>query len=175
MDFTTILKTVAPWLATAVTGPLGGLAVDAIGNALGLETKTVDAVKDAFKAPMTPEQMLALKNADYQFQKDMKALDIDSLEKLAELDFKDRDSARNRQIQTKDGTNTVLAYTVVGAFIAMVGSVLLGYSKVDSVLAGTLVGYLSAKCEQVLAYYFGSSRGSDRKTELMANATKNGK
>ena len=38
------------------------------------------------------------------------------------------------------------------------------------VLAGTLVGHLSAKCEQVLAYYFGSSRSSDRKTELLAQA-----
>ena len=36
MDFTTIIKTVAPWLATAIGGPLGGLAVTAIADTLGL-------------------------------------------------------------------------------------------------------------------------------------------
>jgi hypothetical protein len=30
---------------------------------------------------------------------------------------------------------------------------------------------LSAKCEQVLSYYFGSTAGSARKTELLAAST----
>lgn len=178
MEFTDIVKTVAPWIGTALGGPLGGMAVEALGNAMGLETKTIDSVKQAI-AGATPEQMLALKQADQNFALQMQKLGFDHYDKLAELDVKDMDSARNREIQTKDGTNTVLAYTIVGAFIAMVGSVLLGASKVDSVLAGTLVGYLSAKCEQVLAYYFGSSRSSDRKTEILAQQNtppvKNGK
>ena len=59
---------------------------------------------------------------------------------------------------------------MVGAFIAMVGATLAGFAKVESVLAGTLVGYLSAKCEQVLAYYFGSSKGSEQKSALLAAA-----
>jgi hypothetical protein len=63
-----------------------------------------------------------------------------------------------------------LAYAVVGGFLALVGSTLLGFANVDSALAGTLVGYLSAKAEQVLAYYFGSTRGSAEKTALLARA-----
>ncbi len=37
-------------------------------------------------------------------------------------------------------------------------------------LAGALVGYVSAKAEQVIAYYFGSSSGSEQKTEIMGKA-----
>lgn len=80
-------------------------------------------------------------------------------------------SARDREASVRDNTNRVLAYTIVGAFVGMVGTALLGYAKVDNVMAGTLVGYLSAKCEQVLAYYFGSTAGSARKTELLAAST----
>lgn len=53
--------------STALGGPLGGLAVEAAANALGLSEKTTDAVKQAV-AGATPEQMLALKQVDQQFQ-----------------------------------------------------------------------------------------------------------
>ena len=51
------------------------------------------------------------------------------------------------------------------------GVVLAGYAKAETVLAGTIIGYVSAKCEQVLAYYFGSTKGSARKTELLAKSS----
>lgn len=85
-----------------------------------------------------------------------------------------RDSSEGAELlregKIQDRTNRNLAYMIVGAFIAVAVTVLLGFAKVESVLAGTFVGYLSAKCELVLAYYFGSSRGSERKTEIMAAA-----
>jgi uncharacterized membrane protein YeaQ/YmgE (transglycosylase-associated protein family) len=90
--------------------------------------------------------------------------------KFAELEFKDRDSARNREVQAKDNTNRILAFVIISAFIGMVGATLMGWTKAETVLAGTLIGYLSAKAEQVLAYYFGSTSGSNRKTELLAQA-----
>ena len=70
----------------------------------------------------------------------------------------------------QDRTPRVLAYLVVGAFIGVIIGVLSGWGKADSVLAGTLIGYLSAKAEQVIAYYFGSSSGSAEKTRLLAKA-----
>lgn len=170
MDWQALIKTVAPWIGTALGGPLGGLAVEAAANALGISEKTTDAVKQAL-AGVTPEQMLALKQADQQFQAKMQELGFTHIEKLADLEFKDRDSARNREIQTKDNTNKIIAFVIIGAFIAMVGATLMGWTKAESVLAGTLIGYLSAKAEQVLAYYFGSTSGSNRKTELLAKST----
>jgi hypothetical protein len=40
--------------------------------------------------------------------------------------------------------------------------------RAESTIAHAVSGYLSAKAEQVTAYYFGSSAGSKAKTDLMA-------
>lgn len=87
--------------------------------------------------------------------------------RYAELAAADRANARSREIQTGDKTARNLAYLILGAFVAMVLATLFGYSKVDSALAGALIGYLSAKAEQVVAFYYGSSAGSKAKDELL--------
>lgn len=162
-----LLKTLAPTVASALLGPLGGVAVSALGNLFGVSEPTQQKIADAIQSgQITPDQLSKLKELELQYQNEEKERGF----KYAELAVKDVDSARNREIQTKDNTNKILAFTIVGAFIAMVGATLLGYAKVESVLAGTLVGYLSAKAEQVLAYYFGSNRDSHRKTELLAQS-----
>lgn len=161
------LKNIAPTLATALGGPLAGVAVDAIGAALGWQDATKEKVVEALShGQLSGDQVLALKQAEL----DLKAKEQELGFKFAELDIRDRDSARQREMAVKDNTNTILAFTVVGAFVALVAGTMLGWAKVDSALAGTLVGYLSAKAEQVLAYYFGSTKGSSEKTRLLAHA-----
>ena len=161
------IKTIVPMLGTALGGPLGGAAAAFIADKLGIESKTVEAVTEVLNSgKMTPDQISAIKLAEMDFKKFLESNKI----KMEEIAAADRNSARNREVQVKDNTNKILAFTVVGAFIAMVGATLMGFAKVESVLAGTLVGYLSAKAEQVLAYYFGSSAGSKDKTALLAKA-----
>lgn len=168
MNWSDVLKTLAPTVASALLGPLGGEAVAALGNVLGVSDATQEKIAEVIKTgQMTPEQVGEIKKLELQYQNDERERGF----KYAELEFKDRDSARQREVATKDNTNKILAFTIIGAFIAMVGATLLGYAKVESVLAGTLVGYLSAKAEQVLAYYFGSSSGSAQKTALLAAST----
>lgn len=167
MDWKDIVKTIAPTVATALVGPLGGAAVEAIGGILGQEAPTAQSIAKALTSgQLTGEQVAKLKELELQYQNEEKERGF----KYADLAFKDRDSARQREVKMGDKVNRNLAYIVVGSFIALVASTLLGWAKVDSVLAGTLVGYLSAKAEQVLAYYFGSSAGSERKTDLLAQA-----
>jgi len=40
-------------------------------------------------------------------------------------------------------------------------------------MIGTLIGYASAKADQVVSYYFGSSASSAKKTEAMSEALSN--
>lgn len=167
MDWKSIIGTVAPTIATALGGPLAGLAVESLGKAFGMDEPTVKKVQDALtQGQLTGDQIAQIKQAELALQARMKELDISE----EQLYASDRDSARKREEVVQDKINRNLAYIIVGAFLALIASTLLGYAKVDSVLAGTLVGYLSAKCEQVLAYYFGSSKSSDRKTELLAQS-----
>lgn len=165
MDFKSIIGAIAPTVATMLGGPLAGLAVDALGTALGMESPTVDKVKKALTTgQLSGDQIVALKTAEQAVLVRMEELGI----QREQLEHDDRASARAREVGVKDKTNQRLAFLVVGAFILMVGLTLAGAAKVESVLAGTLVGYLSAKCEQVLAYYFGSTKGSADKTNLLA-------
>lgn len=161
------LKVIAPTVASALLGPLGGAAVAAIGGIMGVDKPTQESIAKAITSgQMTPEQVARIRELELQYQNDEKERGF----KYAELEFKDLDSARRREADTGDSTNRVLAYIVIGSFIATVISTLMGWTKAESVMAGTLIGYLSAKAEQVLAYYFGSTRSSARKTELLAAA-----
>lgn len=173
MDLLKIVGAVAPTLATAIGGPLGGMAMQVVSSVLGLPTDSSE--KDVEKAlkQATPEQLLALKQADNDFAVRMKELDID-LERIA---ASDRDSARRREAQVRDWMPRVLAFVVVAGFMATVFLVLLGFvdGMKDPLMAttvGTLIGFVSAKCEQVVAYYFGSSSSSQQKTQLLAGGQK---
>ncbi|PKN71214.1 MAG: hypothetical protein CVU54_01985 [Deltaproteobacteria bacterium HGW-Deltaproteobacteria-12] len=163
----------APALAGVLTvtgagAPTGAAlaVISSLGKAFGLGS---NASPDDIHAAIISDPQIALKAriADQDFCLKQREQDIEELRiKLA-----DTQNARGREMSVKDNVNKILAFSIVGAFIALVGATLLGYAKVESALAGTLVGYLSAKCEQILAYYFGSSKGSDKKTDLLAKAT----
>ncbi len=158
-----VVATVAPGLATALGGPLAGLAVGAIGKVFGLDSATQEQVATAISGA-SPSDLLALKQAEYDFQKHMADLGVD----IERISAGDRDSARQREAVTRDWTPKILAFVIMGSFVGMTYSVLYGQAKADSALVGTLIGYLSAKAEQVVAYYFGSSSSSEKKNQVIA-------
>lgn len=167
MDWTKTLQALAPTVASAILGPLGGIAVSAIGNILGVSDATQAKIAETIKTgQLTPEQIGKLKELELEYQNNEKERNF----KYAELAFKDLDSARNREVQTKDNTNKILAFVIIGAFIGVTVATLMGWTKAESVLAGTLIGYLSAKAEQVLSYYFGNSKANETTTKLLAQA-----
>ena len=172
VDFAPGIATVLA--ATGVGVPIAGAvgAVGALGRAFGLgSTAKPEDVLAAISAD--PEIRLKAMVADNDFKAEMGRQALQAAKEETErirIQLADVQSAREREKSVKDNVNKILAYSIVGGFLAMVGATLLGYAKVESVLAGTLVGYLSAKCEQVLAYYFGSSKGSAEKTALLAKA-----
>jgi hypothetical protein len=169
-DWKAILAKVAPFIGAAASGNvpvLVGLAAQEIGAALGKEVKPTSEAIGLALSGATPEQLLAIKESERGFEVKMKALGFQHEQELEALAAGDRASARQREIATNDSTPRRLAYIIVIAFIVMVVATLFGEAKVESALAGTLVGYLSAKCEQVLAYFFGSTSNSARKTEII--------
>jgi Na+/H+ antiporter NhaC len=169
MDLTKIgglLAAVAPTIATALGGPLAGMATKAISGALfGHNNATFEEIQTALM-DANPDQLASLKKIDNDFKVQMKQLDID----LEEISAKDRDSARNMQINTQSPLVPMIATIIIVSFISVVIMTLMGYAKVESVLAGTLIGYLSAKAEQVVAFYFGSSAGSQKKDLMLYNS-----
>jgi len=159
------LEQVAPTIATALGGPLAGLAVEAVSKALGVSGDEAKNILDEGK--MSADQIAQVKVAEIELQKQAQSLGL-NFEQLA---VQDRSSARDMQIATKSFLVPTLAIIIVVSFIGVVIGTMMGLSHIESAMAGTLVGYLSAKAEQVVAFYFGSSAGSQRKDELLHQST----
>jgi hypothetical protein len=177
-DWKAMIRTAAPMLGTALGGPLGGAAGTLIAKALGGdETKTTTADLAKLCQNVTPEQLLALKNADQEFAIKLKAMDINEVKDLEALAVQDRASAREREMKSGDSwTPRILAGVIVFGFLWSVWFVLSG--RVQGLkdpttvgMVGTLIGYVSAKADQVVSYFFGSSSGSRDKDVLLYNST----
>jgi hypothetical protein len=165
-----IIGAVAPTIATALGGPLAGMATRFISNALfGHENGTGDDIETAL-LNASPDQLSALKKIDADFKVQMKSLDID-LDRIAAAD---RDSARQMQIGTKSWLPPVLAILVTLGFFGIVMYIMhygLPESGKEPLLL--LLGSLGTAWTGVMAFYFGSSAGSDKKTDALTAALSN--
>lgn len=165
-----ILKTVAPWIATALGGPLGGIAVEAAASALGLGDKTTESLKAAISGA-TPEQMLALKQADQQFALQMRTLGFKQITDLEALAAGDRKDARGMQTTTRSRVPAVLSVSVTLGYFSILIGMMTGWLKVsDSQALLLMLGSLSTGWGVVMAFWFGTTADSGRKTELLAQA-----
>lgn len=164
-DWKKIVGTVAPGIATALGGPLAGLAVQAMAGVLGCDP-TPDACEKAILSA-SPTDLFKLKEAEMTFQVEMKRLDVD-LERIAS---QDRESARNRQAQLKDHGPLILSIVItIGFFGVLIRILLSGMPAVGGEALLVLLGALGAGWTQVGNFYFGSSHGSATKTELLARS-----
>ena len=171
MDWKALVSTVAPWIGTALGGPLGGMAVEAAANALGLNEKTVESVKAALSG-VTPEQMLALKQADQAFALQMQTLGFKNVADMEAIAAGDRASARNMQISNPSPVPAMLSVGVtVGYFSILIGMMVGVLNVSDSQALLLMLGSLSTAWGMVMAFWFGTTRDSGRKTELLAQST----
>lgn len=111
-------------------------------------------------------KMLELKQ-DYQ----MKLIQAQAATQA--LENADRDSARQREVNTKDHTTKILAYLLVLGFFAIVWFMLLYSVPVESQrILDMMLGSLLTSFTGVVAYYFGSSSGSASKQAMIDRMTK---
>ena len=166
--FGPLLSSVAPSIATALGGPLAGLGVKALSKALlGAEDFSEEAVMDAI-ATASPEQLAAVKKIDADFKVQMKALDID-LERIA---VDDRKSARDMQKETRDWIPRALAVSVTAGFFAILIYMLVyGLPTTGNEALLLLLGALQTAWGGIIAFYFGSSSGSQKKDAMIYNST----
>lgn len=170
MDWTKIISTVAPWIGGALGGPLGGMAVEAAASALGLGDKTTAALQQAI-AGATPEQMLALKNADQAFSLQMQALGFKHSTDLETLAGADRKDARDMQKTTRSWVPAALSVIITLGFLGLLTGLMTGYLKAEDNQAMLLMlGALGVAFGQVINFWLGSTAESGRKTELIAQA-----
>jgi len=156
------LKQIAPTVATALGGPLAGMAVSAISKAVGVDEEKVQDMISSNK--LSADQVAQLKLAEIELAKQAQELGL-NFEKLA---VDDRKSAREMQATTRSMMPPILASAVTIGFFGIV--VMMFFNQVDSNNPAILMmlGSLGTAWTGIIAYYFGSSAGSQAKTEMMA-------
>jgi len=182
-DLKRAIATIAPTLATMLGGPLAGTAVAALAAALGLSPGSTqdDITKVVQSGAMTPETIAAIRQADQKHAEimgqqgiDLAKLNADNAAAIAATDEQDRDSARQREIKAGDSwtPRTIAAVFIVGYF-AVQAFLLQNIipAEMREIVMRTL-GTLDMGLGLILGYYFGSSSGSDKKNEILADAVK---
>ncbi len=186
-DWKKLVNGLAPTLGTALLGPLGGMALKTIaaavtGNAEASEDEVAEALASG---TLTGEQIVALRTANNQFELDMQHMQIDLAQLNAQTELAYVTDTSNARATFGGNENVfVLGVCILISFAVLMGAVLLGcfllmtgYFKVDpnvaaicSGLIGTVVGYVAANAQQVVSYFYGSSKGSKDSGAAIASA-----
>lgn len=182
-------KKALPFIGALATGGVPALtltAASAVAEALGRPVDATPAAIEAAVQSATPEQLAAMRETDARLKIAMRQADTEDRRIDADLDkayLADVDSARKAH-----GTDTHVLWVGVAILVVWSGltgmtvyglyALLTGGVKIQDVglvatiftVLGSTVGYVSNIAQQVVGYYFGTSRGSAQKTDLLAKS-----
>jgi len=161
------LGKIVPTVATALGGPLAGMAAEFVAKKLGLDSSDVEAVNKALQGnKLTADQIARLQEAEIELK--MKAQEMGI--KFEELAVKDRDSARLMQTNTRSLIPGLLAMVVTSGFFGILWMLMSGEAvKSDALML--MLGSLGTAWTSIVAFYFGSSAGAQAKDKMLYNST----
>jgi len=178
MDWSKVASTIggtAPLLAGLVGGPVGlgvTAAATILSHVLGTsndpqsieaalqDPAALDKVRQAESANAVQLQQLAVTAAQAQLTHEIE---------LARVDAEDRANARSMGIATKDWVPKALAMAVTAGFFGILLLMTLrSLPDENRDLMNVILGSLGTAWVSIIGYYFGTSAGSARKTELLA-------
>jgi hypothetical protein len=163
-----VIAAVAPTLGTVLGGPLGGLAGVILARVFGTSSS---AAIDTAIAAQNPEALVKIKEAEAQLQIELAKLDVD----LEKISAEDRASARHLAEVRGVGPQVAMsAVFIIGYFCAfalfLVGDLAPVTEYANTVQ--TLVGALTTVLIMIMTYWFGSSSGSQAKSDVISSLAK---
>jgi hypothetical protein len=164
----------APTVATMLGTPLAGTVVSGLCSILGLEPTPENAQKtvEAFAAgQLTGDQLLKLKQLEADTQVKMQELGFKQISDLEKLAVDDRISAREREMKVQDKTPSIGFYVITAGFFGLLACMLFkvipgGNERVLDVMIGSLGTAWVASCN----YYYGTTRSSNEKNQMLFNS-----
>ena len=189
------LKKVLPWIGAAATGNvpvLIGLAAKTVGDAIGVELPAEAGAITKAVANATPEQLAVLQEKENDFKLKCQALGFAHEEEMASIGLEevkvytaDTQDARAKNAQNKSifwlGVVVLLSFAgamgaaLYGSYGLLTGGIVVkDVGMVAAVFGflGTIVGALAGNAQQVIGFFFGSSKGSGDKNDALAAAVK---
>ena len=164
MMLTSLLKNVAPGLATAVAGPMGGMAVKMIAEKLGVEPNE-QAVADHLTH--NPQDAVKLQEIDLEKLKADHANTADARKMNAEIQLSTAASFMAKN------TAYIIDFVIVGATIIMTWLLFFkGVPDENKELAYMAFGSLLTLSGTVVNFHRGSSQGSKEKEDKLKGLVK---
>lgn len=156
-----IISPLAPVLGGMIGGPAGATAGLALKQALLGDKSASDEQLLNTVTHLNPENQLALKQADYDYQLNM-----------ARIDAQERDSARNRELGLAqagvvDKTPARIAFSFIGGYFTLAVIILIAIctqqvSSEEMQPIVQLLKDLGYAVMLVLSYYFGASNNQKK-------------
>ena len=153
MKLGSLLKSLAPTIASAAGGPMAGMAVKMAASKLGLpENTTANEIEDLIERE--PEKAVLVKQADQDFKNRIREMEID-LESF-KTEVEDRKSARE-----SFGTDwtpkvfSIFALLLYGSYVMVV--TLFEHSQQSETVISLVLGQLSGILGTAAAFFYGSS------------------
>jgi len=158
------LAQLAPTIATALGGPLAGMAVEAVGKVMGIAPADAQKVLESTK--LTGDQVAQIQQAELDLKLKAQEMNLD-FEKLAN---DDRKSARDMQSSTRSLIPACLAIGVTLGFFGILGCLMSGRVNAGPEIE-IMLGSLGTAWTGIIAFYFGSSASSQKKDDLLHQST----
>lgn len=167
MDWKDVLRKLAPVAASAIAGPMGGGIVAALGGIFGIDEPSQDKIAQAIESgSLTSEQVAALRTLEMK----LKAEEQERGFRYADLEFKDREGARDRDagITASGGHNwraDIMSALAVGVICWLVYSIwkdptINEFMKgIITLVLGRFLGYL----DSIYNFEFGRNRSGELK------------
>ena len=167
-DWIDTLEKLAPTVASALGSPVAGMAVGALESALGVSGDDVQKTIETGK--LTGDQVAAIQQAEIQIKARAQELGLD----FAKLTNEDRASARAMQANVKSWVPPFLAISVTLGFFGILVGLMMG--KIDQAAeVDIMLGSLGTAWTGIVAFYFGSSAGSQAKDAVIHAKMNEGK
>tara|TARA_Y100000592_G_scaffold78387_1_gene123254 strand:- start:161 stop:655 length:495 start_codon:yes stop_codon:yes gene_type:complete len=159
-NITGVLGAVAPSIAQTISGPLGSVAMTALSKVLSTDQKPVkpteESIAQALQHP-TPEQLLAVKQAEQDFRLQMEKLEVD----VFKIEAEDKQDAR--RAFSKDWTTRIIGVFTLFGFFGYIFLVTIQPPEQNSeALTNLVLGYLGGLSSAIISFYFGASHGGDK-------------
>ena len=158
------LKGVAPTLATAVAGPMGGMAITALANKLGV----ADSVESVAKA-IAGDPQAAQKIAELELE--MAKLDASNTADARKMNSEIQNSATASWL-AKNIAYVIDVAIIAGALIMTFVVFIIGVPEQNKSMAFTALGSLWTLTGTVVNFHRGSSACSKAKTEELMKVAK---
>lgn len=167
MNWSDIASTVgkaAPMLGTLIAGPAGAAVGSLVASALGT-SNTPEAVSTALQDPAS---MVKLREIEAEKAIRLQELLVDHAKTEIQTAAADRADARKMQTATRSRMPAVLAVLITSGFFGSL-AYLLHYGKPEAGGDALMImlGALGTAWTACISYYYGTTSGSARKTEML--------